>query len=176
MLEDRPLQIAQRRPRLEAELVHHGPARVVVGRERLGLASGTVEREHQLGSESLAERVLAHQRTQLRHQLGGRAALQLGRDQLLAGLDPQLLQPCDGLARERLVLEARERPAAPQREPRPQCLRRALGPVRRELLAPGVEGSLEPVEVQLSGLDAQGVAARSGCEPAAVVAERLSQP
>src|SRR5262249_40868525 len=56
LFEDRPLELAQSLTRLDPELVERG-ARVAIGVERLRLAAGTIEREHQLAAETLAVRM-----------------------------------------------------------------------------------------------------------------------
>src|SRR5262249_26758255 len=55
--QDRTLQVAQRGARCDAELLVELRTRVLVGGERVRLASGSIEGEHQLLAETLAERV-----------------------------------------------------------------------------------------------------------------------
>ena len=73
--EHRALELAQPLARLDAELLDERAPRVLVGLQRVGLAVGAVEREHQLGAQPLAVRVLGDQRLELRRppRRGGRA-------------------------------------------------------------------------------------------------------
>ena len=48
--QDRPLQLLERRARLDPELVDEGPARVLVGVQSLGLPTRPVQRRHQTTS------------------------------------------------------------------------------------------------------------------------------
>ena len=65
MTQDRSLQVAKLRPRIEpgplAELV----PRAAVGSERVRLATAAVEREHQLALQALPDRVVARERLYL---------------------------------------------------------------------------------------------------------------
>ena len=59
--------LAQRRARLDAELVEQRAPRVVERRERVGLAARPVERRHQLHAQPLAQRVERHRGLELGH-------------------------------------------------------------------------------------------------------------
>ena len=63
--EDRGLEALELGAGLQAEFLDERAAGAAVGFERVGLAAGAVEREHQLGVEALAVRVLGGQRLQL---------------------------------------------------------------------------------------------------------------
>jgi len=54
LAQDRPLELLQRRPGLDPELIDEQLPPGPVGLERLGLPPGAVEREHQLGARPLA--------------------------------------------------------------------------------------------------------------------------
>ena len=69
LLKDRPLQLLERRARIDPELVDEGLARVLVGVQRLCLPAGPVQRRHQIPPEPLAERVLGDQCLELSDQL-----------------------------------------------------------------------------------------------------------
>ena len=56
--QDRGLQFLERRPGLQAELLDQGLAPRPVGLERLGLAPGAIQRQHQLAAQPLAQRML----------------------------------------------------------------------------------------------------------------------
>ncbi len=66
LAQDRLLELLQRRARVDPELVHERPARVLVGVERLGLPPGAVERQHLLPAQALSQRVLPHEGGELR--------------------------------------------------------------------------------------------------------------
>ena len=57
--EDRLVKLAEPAAGLDAELLDERPSRCLVGLERLGLAPGPVEAEHQLAAQTLPQRVLA---------------------------------------------------------------------------------------------------------------------
>ena len=117
LAQDRLLELAQRGARLEAELVHERPARVLVGGERVGLAARAVEREHELTAQSLAERMLADERLELadERRRAGRARARRRSDPPA----PHGAAPRGEVSasRTRLVVgEVGERRAAPERE------------------------------------------------------------
>ena len=87
LAEDRLLELLEAGARLDPELVEQGGARRPVRVERLGLAARAVEREHQLGAERLAQRVLGDERLQLPDELG-RAAASRGRPRSAARSPP----------------------------------------------------------------------------------------
>ena len=128
--EDLPLELPQRRARLEPELVERRP-RVAVGLERLGLPARAVEREHQLPAQPLAVRMLGDQRLELADELGVAAEREVGLDPLLERRQPQLLEPRRLDPRERLVVELGQRRPAPQRERLAQQARRRARARRR---------------------------------------------
>ena len=59
--EDRGVQAPELRPGLDPEPIHECVARPAVEVERLGLVPAAIEREHELGREALARRVLGEQ-------------------------------------------------------------------------------------------------------------------
>ena len=65
LLQHPPLELAQRRRRLDPELVGERAPERLVARERLGVPARPVEREHVLRAEALAQRVLRDQRLEL---------------------------------------------------------------------------------------------------------------
>jgi len=60
--EDLGLELTELGTGLDAELVHEAGAGALIGLERFGLPARSVEREHQLPAERLAERVLLDER------------------------------------------------------------------------------------------------------------------
>ena len=143
------------------------------------LAAAAVEREHQLGAEALAVRVLGDQRLELGDEREVAAERQLGVDPLLDGREPELLEPLRLDLREPLELEIPERPSVPEGFRGAQGLRRGSGIAGRERLPPVRGEPLEALEVELSRLDPQQVAARAGGETRLVTgcrAEDLAEP
>ena len=116
LTEDRAVQGLELRPWFDPELLDECPARIVIGRERLGLAAAPVEREHQLTPEPLAQRLRADERLELRDELGVRPKLEIGGNPLLEHAQAQVLEPLDLRLRERLQLEIGERRTSPEPE------------------------------------------------------------
>jgi hypothetical protein len=82
----------------------HAP-RVLVCGQRLGLAPGAIEREHQLTPEALPERVLVRQDLQLAGELGMPAEGEFCLDAPLEHGQPEVFEACDRGLRERVVRE-----------------------------------------------------------------------
>ena len=160
LIEHRPLERLQVRPRLEPEAVHEVLARRAVRGERVGLPAGAVEREHHLGPERLVVRVLDDETVQLGQQLGVAPEREVGVDSLLERAEAELLELCDRRRRERLAAELGERPAAPQRQGAVEELRLARAVGRRARF--GAQ-ALEAVEVERPRLHVEHVA--GGCRP-----------
>ena len=92
-LQDALLQLGELGARVHAELVGEQPPGVGVHRERLGLPSAAVQRQHQQLAQPLAQRVRGGQRGQLGDRLRVAADLQI---EVEPGLDEEqvpLLQP-----------------------------------------------------------------------------------
>ena len=158
---DRPLQLLERRARIDPELVDEGPARFLVGVQRLGLPTRPVQRSHQIHPQALAERVLGDECLELPDQLVLAPEREVGVDPQLQRCQPDLLEPGDGRLREALVGEVRERRAPPQRQRVAQPLRRIGRQAPSEQAPPLVHQPLEAVEIELVGLDPDDVAGRS---------------
>jgi hypothetical protein len=122
------VQCAQLWSGLHTDLNDEDFARVPVGRQRLGLASGAVQREHALRVEPLGQRVRRHERIELADELAMPAGRQAALDGNLGRAQPQILQPANLRGGERLVCDVGERGSAPQRE-RVTCER--VGPAIR---------------------------------------------
>ena len=116
MAQDRRLQLAQRRARLEPQLLDQQLAPGAVDVERLGLAAGAVEREHQQAAGALAQRLGGDQLLQIGQRLRVAAALQPPVGELLARHEPQLLQAGDLRPQRALVGEVGQHRPAPQRQ------------------------------------------------------------
>ena len=101
---------------IEPEFVAERGPQVGVGPQRFGPAARAVERQHELGGEALAERMLADESLQLADQLAGQATAQVGIDPQLDRLQAQLVEPEDLGLRERFVGEVLVGPTPPQAE------------------------------------------------------------
>jgi hypothetical protein len=155
LAQDGLLELAQRGARLQPQLLVECRARVLVAGESVGLPARAVEGEHELTAQALAVGVLGDEGLELRNQRDVVAELELGVDQILAGDQAQLLEAQDLGRGERLVGEVGERRAAPQGERCSQCLRALLHGVQSAGLS---DLALEAHEIDLLGLDVQGVA------------------
>ena len=153
--EDHRLEPAQLRAGLEPELVDQEPAALAHHLERVRLASGAVERQHQLPAQPLAQRVLGHERAQLADQVDRLAAGELGREPLLDRLQPQLLQARDLALGELVEAMVGQRRAAPQRERDASCAAARVGRRARR------QQRLEAAAVDRLALDLQRVARRA---------------
>ena len=109
------LELPQLLTRLEAELVGEQRARLAVDLEGVAPPSGSVEREHQLGPQPLAERVLGHEGLELGNDLARKASAEICFEPVLQHLQPHLLEAL-GLAPEGVRGQAGQRRPAPERE------------------------------------------------------------
>ena len=164
--EDRLLQLAKLAARFHAEVLDELLPRI--GTERLGVASGAVEGEHELAAESFPRPVLRGQCLEFRNERVVATECELGLASLLRRNEPQFLQPLDLRAGEVLVGQICKRRTAPE------CNRGIKSRERPGVLACGVlpptllEQSLEPMRVDLLRLDLEDVAcsASSASPPA----------
>lgn len=115
LFEHRPLEVPQRRARVDAELIAEASPDRVAGPERLGLPATPVQGEDPLGPQPVSQRVLGDEPFQLERQGLVVAAGELGVDAVLDGVHMGHGEP------GRLGLEFRahphvaERVAAPNR-------------------------------------------------------------
>jgi hypothetical protein len=164
--QDRPLQLAKGRRRLEAELLQQQLPHLAVDLEGLGLAAAAVEGEHQLAAEPLAQRLGGDQALELADQLGPGAKGQVGVDPLLHTDQAQLLKAGDLGLGERLVAEVGQRRSPPQGQRLGQRVGGLGGsPVGQGLATLG-EQALEPAQVDLVGDGPEQVSRRPGHQPA----------
>ena len=153
--QDLALELAQMLAGLDPEVADQRPARVRVGLQRLRLAVGAVEGEHQERPQPLPVGVLADQPAEPGDD---RVVLAEGEHRLEQPLDrdhPQLLQAGDLGLGERLAGEVAERRPAPLAERRLERRDRLTGVPGRELPAPVLGEGLEAVRVEGVGLDAE---------------------
>ena len=171
--EDAALELVQRRRRLDAELLHERLARPPVDVERLGLASRPVESAHQLATKTLAQRVVPHERLELREHCNVASERELRLEALLERCEPQLLEPSDCGLRERLVREIGQRRPTPQPERAAEHVGGGLCIAGLERLGCVVRAALEAVEIEASRLDVKDVARRARLDR--LRAERLPE-
>ena len=138
--EDRLLEVAQCRPRFDAELLCEHPARTLVGTERVGLPARSVQGDHELSPQPFAERLADEHALELGDQL---ARLPEGQERVEPVLDhvaAQLLERAGRGCAALDVLEAVIGLGAPQRErvverrhgrPRIAALEQSLEPLRQ---------------------------------------------
>ena len=111
--------------------------------QRLGLAVGAVEGEHELAAEALPQRVAGDERLQLADELGVAAEREVGLDPLFERRQLQLVQARDLRLCERLVGEVGQGGAPPEGERPAQLLggllRPPLGPDAPRLLEHALE-------------------------------------
>ena len=93
--EDRALERAQRRARLQPEFRCEDADRIAIDAERIRLAPGAVQGEHELSSQPLAQRLVAGELFELGHELGMAAEHELRVDAALEREESQLLDARD---------------------------------------------------------------------------------
>ena len=101
-------------PGVDPQLVDEEPAGVLVGAQRLGLATAAVERHHELAAQPFAQRVLGDEGREGGRRAGVVAGGQAGLDAVLLGRRPQLVQAADGDGGEGLEGEVGQRRAPPE--------------------------------------------------------------
>src|SRR5262245_39169007 len=107
MVQDGAFDSPQTGARLDAEFFHKRPPRSPVGSEGLRLAPATVQRDHQLLVEPLAEWVSLDEPLQLTDQVCVMAEGQISIDPIFDGTRTQLFQARDLRLDEQLVVQVR---------------------------------------------------------------------
>jgi len=174
LVEDPALEVLELRAGLEPELPVEQGAGVAVEIKRLGLPSGAVEREHQLTARTFPQRLLVDQLLELRPDPNLLPEREPGVDPVGRRLAALALKPPHRLLGELVVPEVRER------GPPPEIERGREQPLRGRRVAE-LEGRasvacelLEPLAVELSGLQVERVASGGRLEP--IRSEHPSQP
>ena len=157
LLQNRSFEAPQGRARLDAHLLHQALARIPEDRQRLALPPGSVEREHQLPAQALAQRVAGDQRLELTGELGP-AQVQVRVDSILERRQPKLVQASDLGLRESLEREVGERRPTPQLQRLSKRLGRQRGSAGRQRAAAVFAQVLEPPQVDRLPRNAQHVA------------------
>ena len=122
-----------------------------------------IEGEHQLGTETLKERMLRDELFEFAHHLGVALALEVGLESLLEGVEPQSSSRRFILG-EAVEGDIREGPAAPQAECRGERACRGLGVSGGTGFTPLGEQARGPFGIELSCVHLEDVAARTGVE------------
>ena len=147
----------ERQPGLDAELLDHAMPAVSERPQRVGLPSTPVEREHQLGEQTFAERVLRDQTLELGYHHAVPAERQVALDTLLQRRQPQLGEVGDGALGEGLIRELVECRSLPKPERSPQ----QVGSARHRRRRGPLDHGPKPEGVHSFPLDAQRVARRT---------------
>ncbi len=140
------------------ELGEQRPPRALIRLGRVALPAGPVVSEHQLPPEALTQRVRGDEGLELGDEMVCAALVELRVDQLLAGDEPQLVEPARLARGEGLVPDVEERRAAPERQGLAQHI--CAGACLR--LAGTTQQALELECVDLLVLDLEQVAGRYG--------------
>ena len=154
------MEVSQRLARLDPELVDECAPSLLVGVQRLGLASATVEGEDQLRAQPLAQRILLDEPLQLAGQLVVPTGFEVLIDALLETCESRVLQPGDLRPGKAARTELRQRFPAPERE---RVARLAL-----------LSEPLKTGQVELALFHPQQVARLPGRDP--LLAEHLPEP
>ena len=160
LVEDAVLQIGQAGRRVDPQLVAQHGSQLMEGRERLGVPSLPVQRQHQLAARALAERMARHQGSQLPGDVAMAAERELGVDPVFDGEQPELVEVC-GRGRGERLRELPERRPAPKRTRGGEALGRRIGVAVGERLAPLLAQPLEPQQVDGLRRDLDPVARRA---------------
>ena len=123
VVEDRGLEMPERRARLDPHVVDQRSSRPLVRSQRLRLPSHAVEAEHQLLPEALAQGMFDDQGLQFGNQCDVRPERQFGVVAQLDGRQTQGVEAATLLRAQLHVVEAVVRPAAPQLQGGPQVCR-----------------------------------------------------
>ena len=161
LAENRGLELPERRPGVDAELVHERLARRPVRRQSVGLPPRAIQREHELRARPLAKRVRDDERLQLGDELRVPPECEVGLDSRLERGQAKLLEARDLVLRERLVGEVRQRDSSPERQ---RLAERHLGArrvacIERRSALRGKPG--EPMDVHPLRVDLEHVAGRA---------------
>ncbi len=120
VIEDRPFQLLQLPPRLDAKFADQNLPGVPIDLECLRLPSRAVQREHELGPRALAQGLPLDERLELRHELLMLAESEICIDAVFECHGAALLEPRDLRLGERLVAQVTQRWATPDRESLPE--------------------------------------------------------
>jgi hypothetical protein len=114
--QDLALQLLQLGSGLDPQLLAPAASRVLVGAQRLGLAAGAVERQHEQAPSPLPVGVVGDECLEFAHHLGVIAGSERRFDPILRRNQPALLQLHEVWPQGRLIGEIGQRRAAPHRQ------------------------------------------------------------
>ena len=178
LVEYAALQLPQRGPGLDPELLDQDVPGPSVAPERVGLAARAVQGDHQLTPRALAQRVGRHERLDLGDQLVVAAERETGLDAVLHGgqalLDDLVQRTLRG---ERFEREVAQHVAPPEPDGGVECRHRVGGPPLIEQAPSLGRVPAEAVEVDRTLVHLEDVAGRAGLDQAAPdgLLERLPQ-
>ena len=177
LCQHRTFELAQLFARLDAQLVDERAPGVLVGLQRLGLAVGPVQGEHELAAEALPVRVLGDERLELPDDLGVGAEREARLDVQLGRRDPEVGETRGLALGERLVGEVGEWRPAPEGARLLEGRRRASRLAGVEIAPRLGDEPLEAPCVDLLGVGLQAVAVVAGDDRPGppVDGERLAQ-
>jgi hypothetical protein len=167
------LELSQRGPGLETELVHEPGARGPVGVERLGLTAAAIEGEHQQFLRTLAQRIGRRQALQLGDGLPVTAAGEVGLDAPLEGHEAKLVEAQASGAEDIALRDVGQGFTAPERQCSTERGRSFLGTAVVERARTLRREPLEARQVDHIALHPQHVAGIAGLHR--VAAESLTQ-
>ena len=144
------MEIAQRLGGLDAELVDEPPASGLEGRQRVGLPSAPIQRQHLQLHQALHEGMRADQRLQLTEQLAVAAQLQVELDSLDDGGQPFLFKSRSLRGEQAVRAHSTERLAAPDAERLLDALARDARLTVRTRPASPLERLLPAVDIALA--------------------------
>jgi hypothetical protein len=116
VIQNPPLELHERRPGLDPQLVHQHAPGGPEGLERVGLSPRSIQREHQLGARALAVAMLGDQRLEAGNHVQMPAELELRLDLLLERDQAKLVESRRLYCRKGLVAKLAER--LPAHEPK----------------------------------------------------------
>ena len=160
--EDRSLEVLKRFARVESERLDECGPGLFVRRERVRLPARAVERHHEQPAQVFVQRLLTHERLELRHSLGMAAEGEVGFKAMLERDKPQVFESGDLVADEVLVAKLCERWPAPEHKRLAEHLSGFVRVAVGEQTPAAFEQALEPVDVERFGLQPKQVASQ-GC-------------
>jgi hypothetical protein len=159
-VENGALERSQLLARIQAEALGQERASSVVRRERLDLALGVVEREHELAPQALAERLLGNETLELGDERSVTAERQLGIDPFFEGDEAKIVQPTGLVLDDASATGVCEGRAVPQGKGGSQAIRREPGSLARECVASVEVQPFESRRVDQLRVDVEHVARR----------------
>ena len=151
------MDLLQLRARVDAEFIGQPDAQLLVGAQRIRLASARTQGAHQLAGEPLVQRMLRGERLQLGNQCGRVGELEIGLDAVEDGDQPQVVQ-ARRVRAERCAGRVGERGTAPERDRRGEQLAGLAVVAAAQCLRPLAGEPFEAVGVDRLRLGRQPVA------------------